>query len=834
MLIDRKISCLALLWLLAGWPVLAAGEEPVAARPPQPTEAQVRFFENRVRPLLANRCFQCHGPEKQKGSLRLDTRAGLLAGGDLGPAIEPGEPEQSRLLTAIRYDDEALRMPPNGKLPEQELADLTAWIKAGAFFPAGDAPALPVQGAANNAAGADAVWAFQPLTEAAPPVVENSAWVRTPLDQFVLAGLEASGLEPAPAADKRTLIRRVTFDLLGLPPTPDEVAAFLTDESPQAFATVVERLLASPHYGERWGRHWLDVVRYADSNGLDENVAFGNAWRYRDYVVAALNADKPYDEFLLEQLAGDLLPATDDLAQKHARLIATGFLALGPKVLAEVDETKMELDIIDEQVDTFGRAVLGLTLGCARCHDHKFDPISTEDYYALAGIFKSTRTMEHFKKIGRWYENELPTPADLAAKAAHEQTVAAKKAVIQSAVEQANAALQASRPGTPLPQNPEGLYPEATKAELKRLRDELAAVEKAKPVMPSAMGAAEGTLADLPVHIRGNHLTLGKVVPRGFPQVLTAARLTAASSAPPIAAGHSGRLELAQWLVAREHPLTSRVLVNRVWRWHFGEGLVRSPDNFGKLGERPTHPRLLDWLALRFREHGWSLKALHRLIMLSSTYQMSSGDNARAAELDPTNRLLWRVDLRRLEAEEIHDALLAVSGRLDRTLGGSLLHVPNRGYLFDHTSTDNTKYDSPRRALYLPVIRNHLYDVFQLFDTPDGSVLNGDRESTTVAPQALFMLNSELVAESSERLAELVLRETGDDAGALQARRLDVLYQRAYGRPPSATEAARDAALLERLAQAATETADASQRHRQAWTWLCQTVLAANEFIYVK
>src|SRR6185312_1237908 len=343
------------------------------------------------------------------------------------------------------------------------------------------------------------------------------------LDRFILAELERRELRPAPPADKRTLLRRATFDLTGLPPAPEEIAAFLADESPDAFAKVVERLLDSPHYGERWGRHWLDIARYADSNGLDENVAHGNAWRYRDYVVAALNRDKPFDQFLMEQLAGDLLPPVEDLATKHERLIATGFLALGPKVLAEVDEQKMEMDIIDEQLDTFGRAVLGLTLGCARCHDHKFDPIPTEDYYALAGIFKSTRTMENFKKVARWHENPLPTPEDLARQAEYERLVAEQKQAISQFVAAADEQLKSAggeAPATETAKDREARYPEETKAELKRLRDALAASEKQAPVMPSAMGVCEGEPVDVAIHIRGSHLSLGPVAPRHFPRVL--------------------------------------------------------------------------------------------------------------------------------------------------------------------------------------------------------------------------------------------------------------------------------------------------------------------------
>jgi mono/diheme cytochrome c family protein len=812
--------------LLMMWGVVAADEFAPPAK--APTDAQVRFFETRIRPLLAENCFQCHGPDKQKGNLRLDSRAALLAGGDLGEAVTLDAPETSLLLKAIGYQDDSLKMPPKGKLSDQQLADLVTWVKAGAPFPA---ETIAVDDKAKSPAsrsGAD-FWSFQRPIEQPLPVVHDDNWVRTPIDRFILASLESAGLRPAVAADKRTLIRRATFDLLGLPPAPPEVEDFLADDSPQAFASVVDRLLASPHYGQRWGRHWLDVVRYADSNGLDENVAFGNAWRYRDYVVAAFNRDKPYDQFLLEQLAGDRLPASesssaDDLAARHERLIATGFLALGPKVLAEVDATKMEMDIIDEQVDTLGRAILGLTLGCARCHDHKFDPIRTDDYYALAGIFKSTRIMENFIKLARWYENDLGTEEELARKAAHQQQLAERKTAIDEFVKQANQRLQASLPDGVLPNDPQSQYPEETKAELKRLRDESAEFQKNAPVVPSAMGASEGAIADLAIHIRGNHLTLGKTIARGFPQVL------AATQAVSIDPTRSGRLELAQWLVSTDHPLTSRVMVNRLWRWHFGEGLVRSPDNFGRLGEAPTNQPLLDWLARRFIESRWSIKDMHRLIMLSSVYQMSSTHDAGAAAVDPGNRLHWRMDVRRLEAEEIRDALHAVAGTLDRTIGGSLLHVANREYLFDHTSKDATTYDSSRRALYLPVVRNNLYDVYQLFDSPDGTVLNGDRAATTVPTQALFMLNSDLVAQSAEHLADnLLARNAADDA-----QRLDALYLLVYARPTEGSERARDLALLQKFDNAAADQEpDPAKRSQHAWARLCHVLLAANEFIYL-
>jgi hypothetical protein len=666
-------------------------------------------------------------------------------------------------------------------------------------------------------------WSFQSPVDPPVPVVKDQAWSNNLLDHFILAKLEANGLHPAPPADKRTLLRRVTFDLTGLPPTPEEIDTFSADHSANAFAKVIDRLLAAPVYGERWARHWLDVARYADSNGLDENVAHGNAWRYRDYVVAAFNQDKPCDQFLLEQLAGDLLPAKDE-ATRHEHLIATGFLGLGPKVLAEVDERKMEMDIIDEQIDTVGRAFLGLTLGCARCHDHKFDPIDTEDYYALAGIFKSTRTMEHFKKVARWWENPLATPAEQARKAAHDRRIAQQKQAIQSLLKKANDQVRATAKDDPKPRKyPEASYPEETKKELQRLRADLAQLEKTAPEVPSAMGVTEGTVADVSVHIRGNHLKLGKVVPRRVPRAL------AGKDDPTFETRQSGRLQLAHWLVRRDHPLTSRVLVNRLWRWHFGQGLVRSVDNFGALGEPPSHPELLDWLAQRFVDNSWSIKAVHRLILLSKTYQMSSTHDAGAAERDPENRLLWRAPRRRLEAEALRDALLAVGGLLDRTPGGSLLHVKNRDYFFDHTSKDTTKYSSRRRSLYLPIVRNHLYDVFQLFDCTDATVLSGDRATTTVAPQALFMLNSDLVWEASESLAANLLATESDDALRVQH-----LYLKAYGRPPTPEEVARAHSLVEGVERAlpAQET-DAARRRLRAWACLCQMVLAANEFVYL-
>lgn len=781
------------------------------------TADELKFFETRIRPLLAERCFSCHGPQKQKSNLRLDVATGVRKGGDSGtPLIATDHPEQSLLLRSVRHEGDAPKMPPKGKLKDTEIADLARWVKQGAPYPA-------VRTARQEAA--EQHWAFRPLARPALPAVRNTSWIQTPVDHFILAALEEKGLQPAAPVHRRAQLRRVTFDLIGLPPTPEELEAFLSDESPGAYARVVDRLLASPHYGERWGRHWLDIARYADSNGLDENVAHGTAWRYRDYVVAAFNHDKPYDQFLQEQTAGDLLPTADD-AQRHERLIATGFLALGPKVLAEVDEKKMEMDIIDEQIDTLGRAFLGLTLGCARCHDHKFDPVSTEDYYGLAGIFESTRTMESYKKIARWHENSLASPQELQQKAAFDQKISQARAEVQALTTKAEQQVKASsKPDAALPKNLEPLLPEATRAELKKLKDAVAALEKSAPVLPSAMGVTEGKVVDSPIYRRGNHLNPGKLAARGFPKVL------AGDQQPQLGGAQSGRLELSRWLTSPDHPLTSRVMVNRVWRWHFGQGLVLSTDNFGLQGEKPSHPALLDWLARRFMEDGWSLKKLHRLIVLSSTYQQAATPSSAAvSNASPDNRLLGHANRRRLEAETLRDNLLAVSGLLDRTMGGSLLHVKNRDYLFDHTSTDRTQYNVRRRSLYLPVIRNNLYDVFQLFDATDATVPSGDRPTTTVATQALFWLNSDLVSQASETLAALLLARSGLDDRA----RLELLYIRAYGRPPSSQEVVRGHAALAEFEQGLRQREpDAGKRRSQAWAWLCQVVLAANEFVYV-
>ncbi|MFT5523227.1 MAG: hypothetical protein ACI9G1_000482 [Pirellulaceae bacterium] len=784
----------------------------------------IAFFEKQVRPLLIERCLKCHssGSKKVGGNLLLDSRDGWMKGGDLGPAIDPGNPDNSLLIKAIRHSSDEVQMPPDGKISKADIATFARWIELGAPDPREGTAISANQRIIDIEQGRE-FWAFQPPAgDIQPPLVRDIAWPINDVDRFILAALEKNQLAPAATADKLTLIRRVTFDLIGLPPTPGDIQAFVTDDSDDAYRKVIDRLLDSPRYGERWGRHWLDVARYSDSNGLDENIAHGNAWRYRDYVIKAFNDDKPYDQFVTEQLAGDLLPDDSDESVRHQRLIATGFLSLGPKVLAEVDETKMEMDIIDEQIETVGRTFMGLTLGCARCHDHKFDPITTKDYYALAGIFKSTKTMEHFTKIAKWHESSIETAAEKELRAAQTQKIDELKKRIESKVSDANEALKKTSPDSKLPTDPESKYDADTKKQLAVMREQQKLLESSLLEVSTAMGVVERETTDVHVHIRGNHLSQGDVAQRGFPTVFVS------RDDHPVPPQQSGRRELANWLVSGKHPLTARVMVNRIWRWHFGRGLVESTDNLGKLGKRPQNQELLDWLCSRFVRDGWSVKSLHRLICLSSTYRTSSSVNAAGDRVDPANRLHWRANMSRLDAESIRDSMLTIGGLLDETMGGSLLHVKNREFIFNHTSKDETKYDSNRRSIYLPVIRNHLYEVFQLFDYSDASVTNSDRPTTTVAPQALFMLNSEFAERTSAGFAKRVM-ETSDSSDE----RIAVAYQLAFGRPPTKNQIQRDKRFLEVFASQKSSTENQSSE-QLSWQLYCQMLLASNEFIYVR
>ncbi|QDU22167.1 PSD1 and planctomycete cytochrome C domain-containing protein [Urbifossiella limnaea] len=763
-------------------------------------------FEKHVRPLLLEHCGGCHGKDgKAKGGLKLTTAAELAAGGESGPVVVPGHADKSLLVETVRYGGD-LKMPPKGKLRPDQIAALEKWVKDGAVWPGGTGVTAASGGRWDGGITDDQkrFWAFQPVRE--PKVPDTNHPTQSRIDAFVRTRLDAAGLTPAPPADRRTLIRRVTYDLTGLPPTPEEVAAFLADRGDGAFARVVDRLLASSAYGERWARHWLDVARYADSNGLDENTAFGNAWRYRDYVVRAFNTDKPYDRFVLEQLAGDLLP--DDAATREDRLTATGFLVLGPKLLAEPDKAKMVMDIVDEQIDVAGKAFLGLTVSCARCHDHKFDPIPTRDYYALAGIFKSTKTMATLATVAKAHERPLG-PKDSPETLLYRDRLKLVTKELRT-LEQEFGKLPATDKDK---RHALHLKAEERRAEIKQLE---------KTVPPPAVVLAvqdEANPADVKVHVRGNTQTLGELAPRGFLRVVS-------DKAPSIPAKASGRLELARWVASADNPLTARVLVNRVWQHHFGEGLVRTPDDFGTRGERPSHPELLDWLAAQFVKNGWSLKSLHRLILLSDTYQMASRPvPAAAAAVDPDNRLLSHFPRRRLEAEAVRDAMLAVAGTLDRTAGGTLLENGNFEYINNDRARGVARYDNARRSLYLPVIRNNVFDFFQTFDFVEPHVSNGKRAVTVVAPQALYLMNNPFVARQAAALAESLLKLPADDAGRVAA-----AYERAYGRPPTTEETARALAFVGRYAAAL----EGAERRPRAWAAWCHVVFASSEFVYVE
>jgi mono/diheme cytochrome c family protein len=743
--------------------------------------AGVEFFEKRVRPVFAEACASCHSAaaHRLKAGLRLDTPEGILKGGDTGPVVVRGRPDESLLLKAVRYGDPELQMPPKKRLPDAAVADLAKWVAMGAPLPAPTAaPAAPALLTGPSPEAGAKHWAFRPVRDV--PVPAKAAH---PVDAFLLEALEARGLVPAPEADRAALLRRVTFDLSGLPPSPEELEAFLRDAAPGAFERVVERLLASPRYGERWARHWLDLVRYADSNGVDEDVNHPHAWRYRDYVIAAFNADKPYDRFIREQVAGDLGPSAD-----AEGIVATGWLALGPKMLAEPDLEKMRMDIADEQIDVLSKTFLGLTVSCARCHDHKFDPVRAADYYALAGIFRSTSLITDYKpRPAILYEAVLPVPENGPIQAEFARQAAELRAAIDAGGDE---------------------------AKLKELRERLKKLETDGPPLHRAMSLLEIPPRDLAVHIRGSHLALAKeATPRGFPKVFESSL-----KPPAVDPKRSGRAELAAWLTDPAHPLTARVMVNRVWQGHFGQGIVRTPSNFGLKGERPTHPDLLDWLAKEFVRGGWSVKRLHRLIVSSAAYRRSSAADARLAEQDPENRLLGRQNRRRLEAEAVRDALLAAAGTLDLEMGGFVKGAPQGKSYYRGDAKD---FLVPRRTVYLPLPRQKPYELLAIFDYSDTAVHLDQRPATIVPQQALFMMNNPLVRQQAKAVAEGLFAGGGDDGD--RARRA---WVRLYSRPASGAEVQAALRALDRFRkQGATAPA--------AWTNVVHALMASNEFIFV-
>jgi hypothetical protein len=881
-------------------PVFAA--DPVV----KPSAAQIEYFETKVRPLLAEHCYSCHGAKKQSAGLRFDTSAGLRAGADDGPVLVPGDPAKSRLVKSVKREGD-YPMPPKTSLPADATAVLTEWVKAGAAFP-DDAAKDPTVDPKKH-------WAYQPVKAPAVPQVPN---VASPIDAFVRAKLEEKGLAPATPADRRTLIRRAYYDLIGLSPTADEVEAFAKDRAPDAYERLIDKLLASPQYGERWGRYWLDIARYADSKGyiLTQERSFAFSYTYRDYVVRSFNEDKPYDRFVTEQLAADLLPLGDD----KRPLAAMGFLTLGRRFLNN------QQDIIDDRIDVVTRGFMGLTVTCARCHDHKYDPIPTKDYYSLYGVFASStepnelpligevkRTPEviafeaelekregdykaevakryavHLKKLRdsftvseyirvvldtrgangegvqgtlrqrdlnrvvyeRWrafleaeWKKKSPvysslltlaaipekefeakalnaTPKDanpIVAKAIKD----AKPKTLKAAVDAFAAALAAEPPpgtltkeqadlfawratGGPVdiaPADAERIFNRADRDALAALRKKIDAFKVANPhAPPRAHVLAEGAPVQPVVFLRGNPNNRGPQVPRQAPEIV------AGPTRKPFTKG-SGRLELAQSIASPDNPLTARVMVNRVWIGHFGHGLVRTPSDFGVRSDPPTHPELLDWLATTFVKDGWSVKRLHKRIMLSATYQQSSAISAAIYKTDPENRWLSHQNRRRLDFEALRDSLIFAAGRLDTTAGGKPIDLFKAPF-------------STRRTVYGLIDRTNLPGTFRVFDVASPDTHSPQRFQTTVPQQALFLLNSPFVQEQSKALAA---RKDVAEAKTTEAK-VNALYRVALGRNPTKTE----------LALATEFVADDDPKATFGrWPQLAQVLLLSNEFAFV-
>jgi mono/diheme cytochrome c family protein len=906
----------------------------------QATE-DLAFFEKNIRPLLTEHCLECHGEKKTKGGLRLDTREGWLTGGDAGPAIVPGEPDKSLLITAVRYTDRDLQMPEKRKLPDAQIALLEQWVKMGAPDPRTGTVAKKPEGLSLEAGRQ--FWSYRPVQKPTVPTVQDAHWPRNDIDRFILAKIEAAGLKPAPDAAPEVLARRLSYQLTGLPPS-------LEGNSD------LDTLLASPHFGEHFGQHWLDVARFAESSGGGRTLLFKDAWRYRDYVIEAFNANLPFDHFIREQLAGDLLPASTP-AERRRKLTATAFLALGPTNYEEQDKQQLRFDIIDEQLETIGKAFLGQTIGCARCHDHKFDPIPQRDYYALAGIFASTRTLFNYTdNVARWIAEPLPMDAEKeAALRKHEAKAAALNqefAAAKAALAEASKSLSAPtiQPGRPIakeelpgiilddadaklvgawkhsvfvktfigpgyvhdenagkgektitftptiPQagryevrlaythaesraknvrvavfhadgeeavfvdqsqpppidgrfvslgkfrfekdgagyvlvtneNTQGfvtvdalqLVPESTEPaqapaaqsalarRVQELEAALKALKKDAPARDTAMTVADDPQpAGTHLRVRGVEKQRGELVPRGFLQV-------AQTRPPTLPENQSGRRELADWIASPENPLTARVFVNRVWTWLFGAGLVRTVDNFGTTGEKPTHPELLDFLAARFLEQGWDVKWLVREIVSSRTWQQAVGKNAA----DPENKLFAHASRRRLEAGQIRDAILAASGQLALDYLGP--NIQGAGDIdANDTASQNTEYQyeftDTRRSVYTPAFRNRRLELFEVFDFADINASVGQRHTSTVAPQALYLLNHSFVVEQARAAAERTLALPDSD-------RLPAAFHRTLGRAPSAAEREKCTTFL------------GATPSLEAWAQLHQALFACVDFRYLE
>ncbi len=875
----------------------------VAEEPPvsDPKASGIELFEKQIKPVLIEQCYECHSNNGNdiEGGLELDSPSGMARGGDSGPMLLAHEAQKSMLLRMLRHEEDVSGMPPEHQLSEEVVQAFEEWIRLGAPDTREETGPTAKEQRLEDSRGH---WAFQPPRAVVPPAVQLADWPRdATIDTFLLARMEAEGVKPVVDANRRTLIRRVSFDLIGLPPSPEDVEAFVANEAPEALANLIDRLLASPQFGERWGRHWLDVVRYAESSGMEFNFTYPHAWPYRNYVIDAFNVDKPFDVFLREQIAGDLLPATEGESPEafESRRIAPSMLAFGPK-RHNSGGVEYQMDVVDDQINTVCGATLALTVSCARCHDHKFDPIPTTDYYALAGIFLSTEPL--YGTIKQKYSNnptdllpigpgalemhaaaeghekqiqEVETPlvasreelkkateAELQATAAKvdtESRLAAATAMLEVEVSAEEVPAESSNPeegetseenevaqaaDEATPEEPAAEQKPVTQEELDQtiallaeatarvttLKDEIAtfeakaeALKKSRPARPSyAMTARDRAKpADTTVAVRGNFRERGDVVPRGF---LGAVGVV---NPPPIEEGHSGRLELADWITRADNPLTARVMVNRIWHHLFGRGLVSTVDNFGMIGKAPTHPELLDALALHFVSEGWSVKKTIRTIMLSRAYQLSSAPDADNSTIDPDNRLLWRATPRRLEAETIRDAVLAVSGQLDleRPEGSTVTSLGDQ--LVRGIAMEKLQPPSTHRSVYLPVVRDYVPELFDLFDFPSPSLVSGRRSVTNVPSQALYLRNSTFIAEQAKHAARRLLasQQVSDDAA-----RVDLATLWTLSRGASDAERTGALKLIEQVRQTEVEGTD---RNVAAWSAWFLTLYTTAEFRYL-
>ena len=802
---------LTLLFLFLG-PIFAHGAEKSSSQ-------DFAFFESKIRPVLVEHCYECHSIHsgKSKGELLLDSRAAIRAGGSQGPAVTPGAPAKSLLLAAIRHADPDLEMPPRkARLPDEVIASFEKWIQEGALDPREAASsAKKTSGPPVSVEEGRRFWAFQkPVSPEVPTLQPPASWPGGIIDRFILEKLRGNGLDPSPDADPLILLRRLHFDLAGLPPSPIAIERFRDAMNQQSFETAweseIDRLLKSDRFGERWARHWLDVIRFAESSGKESNVTFPHAWRFRDYLIDCFNENVPFDRLLLEHLAGDLLPAESD-AERARLLVATGFLAFGPKNLGEMNKSQFRADLADEQIDALSRAVMGQSISCARCHDHKFDPFSMKDYYALAGIFRSTATY-----FGTWIDSENNVGGDLITLPRLKNQLIPNRPIPKAKVEEMKERLaELNRQQKAGPKD----LRDAIRIIWQRggLEGKLETVDAEGAALPLAMGTLDASeIDDAPLLERGEVAKPGQKIPRAFPAVFHGI-----DTSPPRSPSQSGRLELAKWVTHPDHPLTARVMANRIWKQLIGQGIVRTMDNFGFTGEAPDHPELLDYLAVTFQKNGWPVKSLIREIVMSRTYRQSSAWREKAFLKDPENRLLWRIEKQRLEAECIRDSMLFVSGNLDlsRRPGSLVAEVKGQSVaLFGFNKQIPRDLDgSRRRSVYLPVVRDRLPDVLALFDFAEPSLVTGKRDTTNVPVQALYLLNSDFVLEQSAALARRVSKHSGDDSS-----RIDFAFQVCLTRLPLPEE---QSALQEFLTE-----------HRESgvsfdeWKALCQSLLASSEF----